>query len=53
MWFLNIDMTQVVILYLFCIVNVVGADVLAMQGARASATMELNMLNPIYSVTPR
>ena len=41
MSFLHIDMTQVVGLYLFYIVSIMGADVLAMQGARASAIMIL------------
>ena len=31
--------------YLFDIVNIMGADVMAMQGARASAAMTLTMLN--------
>ena len=53
MWLHHIDNTQVLILYLFCIVNIVGADVLAMQGPRASATMELTILNQINSVTSR
>ena len=33
--------------YVFYTVNIMGADVLAMQGARASATMMLTMLNKI------
>ena len=36
--------------YLFCIVNVMDADVLATQGTRTSATMVLNMLNQNNSV---
>ena len=50
--FLHTDMTQVVYIpphkistYLFYIVNIMGTDVLAIQGARASATMILTMLN--------
>ena len=46
MSFLHIDMTQVIEIlsqrtrtYLFYIVNIMGADVLAMQGARTSAAM--------------
>ena len=39
--------------YLSYIVNIMGADVLAMQGARASATMILTMLNKINSVIAR
>ena len=35
------------ITYLLYIVNIMGADGLAMQGARASATMLLTMLNQI------
>ena len=42
--FLHTDMTQVV-LRLFYIVNIMGADVLTTQGARASQTMLLTMLN--------
>ena len=46
--FLHIDMIQVVEIppsrtYLFYIVNIMGADVLAMQRARASATMILKL----------
>ena len=37
-------------LYLFCIVNIMGADVLATQGARASASMIFTMLDRINSV---
>ena len=33
-------------IYLFYIVNIIAADCLAMQGARASATMIFTMLNP-------
>ena len=36
--------------YLFYIVNIIGADVLATQGAWASATMIFTMLNRINSV---
>ena len=36
--------------YLFCIVNIMGADVLVTQGARASAAMILTLLNWINSV---
>ena len=39
--------------YLFYIVNIMGADVLATQGARASATMILTMLNQINLVPAR
>ena len=39
--------------HLFYIVNIVGADVLATQGARASATMLLTMLNRNNSVPIR
>ena len=35
---------------LFYIVNIMGADVLVMQGARISATMIFTMLNRINSV---
>ena len=38
--------------YLFYIVNIMGADVLAIQGARASATMLFTMLDQINSVPP-
>ena len=38
---------------LFCIVNIIGADVLATQGARASATVIFTMLNRIDSVSAR
>ena len=52
------DMTQVIEilpgvrqeLNLFYIVNIMGADVLTMQGARASATMIFTMLNRVDSV---
>ena len=54
---LHIDMTQEVEIlpqvsqvYLFYIVNIMGADVLATQGARAPAPMILTMLNQINSV---
>ena len=50
--FLHTDMTQVVEILscdkdkdLFYIVNIMGADVLATQGPRASATMILTYLN--------
>ena len=36
--------------YLFYIFNIMGADVLATQGVRASATMIFTMLNQIDSV---
>ena len=36
--------------YLFCIVNMMAADVLAMPGARASATIIFTTLNRINSV---
>ena len=39
--------------YLFCIVNIVGTDVLARQGARESATMILTVLSRIDSVPAR
>ena len=39
--------------YLFYIVNIMGADVLATQGARASATMVLTVFNQINSVPAR
>ena len=39
--------------YLFYIVNIMGVDVLATQGARASATMILAVLNRINSVPAR
>ena len=55
--FLHVDMTQVVEIlpqvrrtYLSYMVNIMGADVLATQGARASATMIFTMLNRINSV---
>ena len=58
MSFLHTEMTQVVEIlpqlrqdYLFYIVNIMGADVLATQGARASATMILAMLNQINLVS--
>ena len=41
------------IIYLFYIVNIMGADDLATQGARASATMILTMLDRINSVPAR
>ena len=58
MSFLHIDIIQVVEilpqvwqdLNLFYIINIMGADVLATQGARASATMIFTMLNQINSV---
>ena len=37
----------------FYIFNIMGADVLATQGARVSATMMLTMLNRINSVPVR
>ena len=39
--------------YLFYIVDIMGADVLATQGARASATMTLIMLDRINPVPER
>ena len=39
--------------YLFYIVNIMAADGLATQGATASATTILNMLNRINSVPAR
>ena len=61
MSFLHIDMAQVLkmlpqsktITYLFYIVNIMGADVLATQGGRASGTMILTTLNSINSVPAR
>ena len=61
MSFLHIDMMQVVEilpqvrqeLNLLYIVNIMGADVLATQGAKASATMIFTMLNQINSVPAR
>ena len=58
MSFLHIDMTQVVETlphfetrtYLFYIVNIMAADDLAMQGAKASATVIFTMLNWINLV---
>ena len=55
MSFLHIDMAQVVEIfpfsktrtYLLYIVSIMGADVLATQGARTSATMILTFLNQI------
>ena len=38
--------------YLFYIISIIGADVLAMQGARVSATMILTWLNRDNSVPP-
>ena len=38
---------------LFYIINIMAADVLATQGARASATMILSLLNRVYSVPAR
>ena len=57
MSFLHIDMTQVIEIlpqvktrsYLIYIVNIMGADVLATQGARSSSTMIFTMLNQIKS----
>ena len=43
--FLHTDMTQVVEIISQVRVNIMGADVLAMQGVRASATMVLTKLN--------
>ena len=37
-------------MYLLYIVNIMGADVLETQGARASATMIFTVLNQINSV---
>ena len=61
MSFLHTDMTQVIEilphvrqeLNLFYIVNIMGADVLATQGARASATMLFAMWNWDNSVPTR
>ena len=62
MSFLHIDMIQVVDwnhsssmtrTYLFYIVNIMGADVLSMQRARASATMTFTMFNRINLVPAR
>ena len=39
--------------YQFYVVNIMGADALAMQGATASATMILSMLNRNHSVPAR
>ena len=58
MLFLHIDMAEVVEnpslsktrTYIFYIVNIMGADVLALQGVRASLTMILTMLNRINSI---
>ena len=58
---LHTDFTQVVEMasssntrtYLFYMVNTMGADVLASQGTRASATMILTTLNRINSVPAR
>ena len=59
MSFLHIDKTQVVeifpqvrkeLTYLFNIVNIKDADVLATQGARASESMIFTMLNQINLV---
>ena len=40
-------------MYLFYIVNIMGADILVTQGAMASATMIFTMLNRINSVPSR
>ena len=50
--FFHTDMAQVVEIlpHVFYIVNIMGADVLATQGARALATMILSMLNQNNSV---
>ena len=54
MSFLHIDMVvEILTKHLFYIVNVMGADVLATQGTRASATMIVIMLNRINSVPAR
>ena len=56
MSYLHIDLTQVFEILpqvwqeLFYMINVMGADVLASQGARASATMIYTMLNQINLV---
>ena len=57
MSFLHIDITQIVEIfpqvkraYLFYIFNIMGVDVLATQGARASGTMILAMLDRINAV---
>ena len=39
--------------YLFYVVNIMGTDVLAKQGAKASAAMVFSMLNRFYSVSAR
>ena len=61
MLFFHIGMTQVVEIlgrvrprtHLFYIVNIMGADVLATQGARASAAMIFTKMNRIHSVPAR
>ena len=55
MSFLHMDMTQVVEIlpHLFYIVHTMSADVLATQGARASSTMIITLLNRINSVPAR
>ena len=57
MLFLHIDMTQVAAIFpqvsqesTYCTVNIMGADVLVTQGARASATTIFTPLNRIDSV---
>ena len=57
--FLHIDMTQVIEIlpqvrtYAFYLVNIMAADVLVMQGAKASATMILTQVNRDNSVPTR
>ena len=54
MSFLHIDMTHVVEilpqvrqeLYLFYMVSIMGAEVLATQGARASANHDIDLVKP-------
>ena len=59
MSFLHIDKAQVVEILskkrtnLFYIVNIIGVDVQATQGAMASATMKFTLLNQINSVPAR
>ena len=62
MTFLHSDMTRVVEIlpqvrqgttYIFYIVNVMAADILATQESKASATMILTILNRIKSVPAR
>ena len=51
MLFLHDGCTQTVETFLFYIVNITGADVLAKQGARTSAYIILAKLNRVNSVT--